>query len=107
MLAFLITTAVRTAQGSSTVAMMTATGILAGVVQSGSLACHPVYLALAIGCGSKPVAWMNDSGFWVIGQMSGMTESETLRYVTPMTALMGVVGLAGTLLAASLWPLGL
>ena len=24
----------------------------------------PVYLALAIGCGAKPIPWMNDSGFW-------------------------------------------
>ena len=57
------------------------------------LGCHPVYLAMAIGCGSKPVAWMNDSGFWVICKMSGMTEAEGLKYVTPMSIIMGVVGL--------------
>ena len=68
-------------------------------------ACHPVYLALAIGCGSKPIAWMNDSGFWVICKMSGMTEGEGLRFVTPMSILMGLVGLAATLLAASVWPM--
>jgi GntP family gluconate:H+ symporter len=104
-LAFLITAAIRTAQGSATVAMITAAGIFAGIGQSGQLGFHPVYLALAIGCGSKPIAWMNDSGFWVVGRMSGMTEGETLKYVTPMTTLMGVVGLAVVLIGVTLFPL--
>jgi GntP family gluconate:H+ symporter len=103
--AFLITTAVRTAQGSATVAMITAVGILSGLATSGQLPFHPVYLALAIGCGSKPIAWMNDSGFWVICKMSGMTEGEGLRYITPMTATMGLVGLGVTILGATWWPL--
>ena len=89
--AFLITAAIRTAQGSATVAMITAVGILSGLVAS--LSFHPVYLALAIGCGSKPIGWMNDSGFWVMTRMSGMTEAEGLKYITPLTSAMGVVGL--------------
>jgi len=104
-LAFLITTAIRTAQGSATVAMITAVGILSGLATSGDLGFHPVYLALAIGCGSKPIGWMNDSGFWVITKMSGMTEAEGLKYVTPMTAAMGVVGLIATMIAVTLFPL--
>ncbi len=101
-LAFGITTLIRTAQGSATVAMITAAGILAGMPDVGY---HRVYLALAIGCGSKPFAWMNDSGFWVICKMSGMTEGETLKTLSPMTALMGVVGLVVTMLGAMLFPL--
>lgn len=104
-MAWLITAAIRTAQGSATVAMMTAVGILAGLAQSGALLFHPVYLALAIGCGSKPIAWMNDSGFWVITRMSGMTEGEGLKYITPMTTLMGVVGLFVTIAGAMLFPM--
>lgn len=104
-LAFLITTGIRTAQGSATVAMITAVGILAGFADPAKLGCHPVYLALAIGCGSKPIAWMNDSGFWVICKMSGMTEAEGLRFVTPMSILMGLVGLLATLAGATLFPL--
>lgn len=96
-LAFGICTLIRTAQGSSTVAMMTTVGILAGI----PLPFHPVYLALAIGCGSKPISWMNDSGFWVICKMSGMTEKETLKTVTPMTASMGLVGLAVVMVGAT------
>lgn len=103
LLAFGITTAIRTAQGSATVAMITAVGILGGL--TAQLTFHPVYLALAIGCGSKPIAWMNDSGFWVITKMSGMTESEGLKYVTPMTASMGVIGLIVTLIGVKLFPL--
>ena len=102
LLAFAITTAIRTAQGSATVAMITAVGILGGM--SADLSFHPVYLALAIGCGSKPIAWMNDSGFWVITKMSGMTEAEGLKYVTPMTTCMGLVGLIVTLIGVNLYP---
>lgn len=102
-LAFLITAAVRTAQGSATVAMITSVGILSGL--AGDLSFHPVYLALAIGCGSKPIGWMNDSGFWVITKMSGMTEAEGLKYVTPMTSLMGVVGLIVVILGVCVLPM--
>ena len=65
---------------------------------------HPVYLALAIGAGSKPIAWMNDSGFWVITRMSGMIESQGLRYVTPMTALMGAAALGLLLIGVVYFP---
>lgn len=104
-LAFLVTTAIRTAQGSATVAMITSVGILAGIASTEQLGFHPVYLACAIGCGSKPLAWMNDSGFWVICKMSGMTETEGLKYITPMSAAMGVVGLAATMTLAWLFPM--
>ncbi|MEZ6132187.1 MAG: GntP family permease [Planctomycetaceae bacterium] len=102
--AFLVTTAVRSAQGSATVAMMTSAGIFGGLVASGAAGVDPLYVALAVGCGSKPIAWMNDSGFWVITRMSGMTEREGLRYVTPMTALAGLAGLAAVILGVVLFP---
>lgn len=101
-MAFAITALVRTAQGSATVAMITAAGILAGLPDLGF---HRVYLALAIGCGSKPFSWMNDSGFWVICKMSGMTEGETLKTISPMVASMGIVGLIVTMIGATLFPL--
>ncbi len=104
-LAFFVTALVRTAQGSATVAMITAAGILASFATSPDLGFHPVYLAMAIGCGSKPIAWMNDSGFWVICKMSGMTEAETLKTLTPMTTCMGLVGLAVTMVTSWLLPL--
>jgi GntP family gluconate:H+ symporter len=99
--AFVVTTAIRTAQGSATVAMITAVGLFRGI----ELPFHPVWLAVAIGCGSKPFSWMTDSGFWVICKMSGMTETETLESLTPMTAMMGLVGLAATIGGAILFPM--
>lgn len=104
-LAWLVTATVRTAQGSATVAMITAVGIVASFADPSQLGYHPLYIALAVGCGSKPLAWMNDSGFWVICKMSGMTEAETLKTLTPLTALMGVVGLVVTVIGAALFPL--
>jgi GntP family gluconate:H+ symporter len=85
--------------------MVTAVGIFAPLADPSLLGFHPVYLALAIGCGSKPFTWMADSGFWVISRMAGMTEWETLQTVTVQMALMGFAGLGVVLLAAWLWPL--
>jgi GntP family gluconate:H+ symporter len=104
-LAFLITSALRTAQGSAIVAMTTAIGVVGPVAAAGALGFHPVYLALAIGCGSKPIPWMNDAGFWIIGQTSGMTEAETLKTVSVMMTIMGIVGLGATVAGATLFPL--
>ena len=78
---------------------------MASFAAGGTLGFHPVYLALAIGFGSKMFMWMNDSGFWVIGKMSGMTELETLKFITPLTSLMGLVGLVLTILTASVFPM--
>jgi GntP family gluconate:H+ symporter len=104
-LAFLLTALIRTAQGSATVAMITAAGAFAGVAHADILGFSPVYLALAIGCGSKPIWWMNDSGFWVVSQMSGMTEAEGLKTLTPLLVVMGVVGLLCTMALAAVFPL--
>jgi GntP family gluconate:H+ symporter len=104
-LAFFVTAIVRTAQGSATVAMITAVGIIGGLAGSGQLGFHPLYLALVIGCGSKLVPWMNDSGFWVICKMSGMTEAETLKTCSTMMTLMGIVGLFVVMILARLFPL--
>lgn len=104
-LAYAVTAMVRTAQGSATVAMITAGGIIAPLASETELAYSALYLALAIGCGSKPVSWANDSGFWVIGRMSGMTPLETFKTVSVMMIVMSLVGLAVVTLGAVLLPL--
>jgi len=104
-LAALVAAAVRTAQGSVTVAMITAVGMVSGLAHGGTLPFHPVYLALAIGCGAKNFAWMNDSGFWVMARTSGMTEGETLRTVSVMNIYMALAGLAVVMLGAWLMPM--
>jgi GntP family gluconate:H+ symporter len=103
-IAFAVTVAIRTLQGSATVAMITSAGVLQGFALSGDLSFHPVYLAMAIGAGSKPVSWMTDSAFWVITRMSGMTEAEGLKVISPMSTAMGVSALAVSTLAAWLIP---
>ena len=104
-LAFLITAVVRTAQGSATVALITASGILSGMTQTEGLSYHPLYIGLAIGCGSKLIPWMNDAGFWIICKMSNLTEKETLKTFSPMLTIMGLTGLVVLLIAAKLMPL--
>ncbi|MCM8526001.1 MAG: GntP family permease [Lentisphaeraceae bacterium] len=101
-LAFFVTTLIRTAQGSATVAMITSVGIFSGMANQ--LAFDPLYLALAIGCGSKPFPWMNDSGFWVICKMSGMTEKETLKTSSTLMSLMALSGLIILMIASSIIP---
>lgn len=105
LVAFLLTALVRMAQGSATVSMITCGALMASLLQNVELSFHPVYLALAIGCGSKPGPWMNDSGFWVISKMSGMTEGETLKTFSVMLTLMGVAGFAVVWIASKVMPL--
>ena len=103
LLAFFATSAIRIAQGSATVAMITSVGIVGGLVSQG-FGVHPVYLALAIGCGAKPIPWMNDSGFWVVGKLAGLTEKETLQTFSVVIALQGIVGMLAVLVFAYLFP---
>jgi gluconate:H+ symporter, GntP family len=104
-LAFFVTALVRVAQGSATVAMVTGVGILSGFGSAATLGFHPLYLALAIGCGSKPGPWMNDSGFWVVSKTSGLTEVETLRSYSVMFTIMGFAGFGLVVLAAYFFPM--
>jgi GntP family gluconate:H+ symporter len=104
-LAWAVTATIRIAQGSATVAMITTAGILAPVVLEGAAGCHPVYVAIAIGCGSKMGMWMNDSGFWVIGTTAGMTESQTLKTAAAMLSIEGAVGLLVTIALAAAFPM--
>ena len=104
MLSFLLGALLKVAQGSGTVAMITVSTIMNPLVDP-SIGFDPVYVACAIGSGSLVGSWMNDSGFWVYKQMSGLTETEALRTWTPLLAVMGLVGFVVTQLAAILVPL--
>ncbi|MEY4885722.1 MAG: hypothetical protein RL151_1031, partial [Bacteroidota bacterium] len=104
-LAFFITMVVRTAQGSATVALITASGILSGMAQQANLGFHPVYLCLAIGSGAKLIPWMNDAGFWIMCKTSNLTETEALKTIAPMQSIMGLTGLILTMLAAWIYPM--
>ncbi len=103
-LGFSVAGVLKIAQGSSTVAMITGSAMLAGLVTHGSLGFHPVYLATAIGSGSLLGSWMNDSGFWIFAKMSGLTEVEALKSWTPALVVLAVTGLVATMLLAFLVP---
>ena len=105
LLAWSVSAVIRIAQGSATVAMITASAILYSIVSSGHpLPYHPMYLFLAIGFGSKALSWMNDSGFWTVSKFSGFTESETLKSWTVLVTSMSLIGLGQCLLVAKLFP---
>ncbi|MCW3109087.1 MAG: GntP family permease [Segetibacter sp.] len=104
-LAFIISAIIRTAQGSATVALITASGILSGMANSGHLQYHHLYIGLAIGCGAKLVPWMNDAGFWIVCKISNLTEKEALKTLSPLNTIMGITGLVIILIAAKFFPL--
>lgn len=103
--AYLVTALIRTAQGSATVAMITAGGMVGPLAMGAELSYSALYLALAIGCGSKPISWANDSGFWLIGRMTGMSPLETFKSVSVMMVLMSLSGLALIFAGAVFLPL--
>lgn len=73
-LPFLMALALKTAQGSSTVAMITTASIVAPLLSVLGLdsETHKVFAVLAIGSGAIAISHANDSFFWVMTQMSGM-----------------------------------
>lgn len=104
-LAFAISALLKFAQGSTTVAVITASGMVAAMTDVMQLGYHPVYLATAIGGGGLVGAWMNDSGFWIVAKMSGLTEMEALKSWTPMLAVLGTTSFVCSLLLAAVLPL--
>ena len=93
------------AQGSGTTAMIVVSGMLAPTVADVALPFNAVYLATAIGAGSLIGSWMNDSGFWIVAKMSGLTEAEALRTWTPLLLVLGVTSMTATVILAMLLPL--
>lgn len=105
LLGWLVAAVVRVAQGSATVAMLTSASIMAPMIAGGNLGCHPLYLFTSIGFGAMFMSWMNDSGFWVVSRLSGMTEKETLRTWSVQLTADSVIGLLVTLLMSKLLPM--
>ncbi len=105
--AFFISSLLKFAQGSSTVAMITTAGMIAAMVNPAMLGFNAVYLATAIGGGSLVGSWMNDSGFWIYSKMGGVTEVEALKTWTPLLALLGTVIFISTMLLALVLPMSI
>lgn len=90
-LSYLLALIIRVAQGSSTVTMITTSAIIYPLMGP-HLPYHPIYIFLSIGFASFSLAWMNDSGFWVVSRLSGMTEQETLKTFSVMLTVISLVG---------------
>jgi len=95
-LAWTIATLIRVATGSATVAMTTAAGIVAPIAASSNV--HAELLVLATGAGSLMLSHVNDAGFWLIKEFFDMTVPQTLKTWTVAETIIGVAGLAFTLL---------
>jgi GntP family gluconate:H+ symporter len=95
-LPFLLAAAIKTAQGSSTVAIITTAGLMAPVLPAlGLSADHARALAVvAIGAGSMVVSHGNDSYFWVVTQFSRMTVRQGYRLQTAGTFVEGLAAAA-------------
>lgn len=104
--AFGVAAIIKTAQGSSTVAMMTTAAMFDAIGATPSvLGFHPVYLCTTIAGGSLVVSWMNDSGFWVVSRMSGLTEVEAMKTWSILTGCIGTAAFVTSLVGAWLVPL--
>ena len=106
LLAFLVAGLIKFAQGSSTVSIITTASMFAAMgITPEMLGCNPVYLATTICSGSLVGDWLNDSGFWVVARMSGLTETETLKTFTVITGVVGLTGFGVALILSRLMPL--
>ena len=92
---FLLSAILKTAQGSSTVALVTTAGIVAPLLPALGLQ-TPTQIALAvmaIAAGAMTVSHANDSYFWVVTNFGGMTPQQGYRTQTLVTLLMGVTSI--------------
>ena len=101
LLAWTVAALIRVATGSATVAMTTAAGIVAPVAVA-TPGTSPELLVLATGAGSLVLSHVNDSGFWLIKEFFNMTVPQTLKTWTVAETIIGVAGLAFTLLLSLL-----
>ena len=95
MIAFLIAAVLKTAQGSSTVAIITTSAIIAPLLETfGLISITDKALAvLAVGAGAMTVSHINDSYFWVVSQFSHMKVKTALKGHTLGTLVQGTIGL--------------
>src|SRR5256884_1979552 len=105
-LGFGVASLIKIAQGSSTVAMITAAAMLAAMLPAnGRLPVHARYVRTAIASGSLVGTWMNDSGFSLFSKMGGLSDLVTFKSWTPVLASVGITSMVTTVVLALLVPL--
>ncbi|MEL0073855.1 MAG: GntP family permease [Flavobacteriaceae bacterium] len=102
---FLIAALLKTAQGSSTVAIITTSSIIFPLLPLLGLDSEmgKVWAILALGVGSMTVSHANDSYFWIVTQMGGLDVKSAFRSHTVGTFLQGLVGLGIVWLGFKMW----
>ncbi len=94
---------VRVAQGSATVAMITAAGMVAALIGDTAIGAFDLALIVtAIAAGASGVSHVNDSGFWLVSRIFNLSEAETLRSWTLATTVLSLTGLLVCLILAAL-----
>ncbi|MFZ0283201.1 MAG: gluconate:H+ symporter [Bacteroidales bacterium] len=100
-LAWVLAALVRITQGSATVAMITAAGIMSPLLSSFSLDQPNIALiVISIAAGATILSHVNDSGFWIVSKYLGMNEKQTLQSWTVMETIIAVSGLIFTLIVS-------
>ena len=104
-LPFLLAAALKTAQGSSTVALITTASILAPMMASLGFdsEVQKALVVVAIGTGSAMMSHANDSFFWVVTQMSGMNVKTGYRLFGVGTVVLGTSGALTVYIASLIW----
>jgi GntP family gluconate:H+ symporter len=97
-LAWLLAAVVRVSMGSATVAMAVASGVLAPM--AGTTGIRPELLVMATGSGSLMLSHVNDSGFWLVQSLFGISTKETLATWSVVETVLSIAGLLFTLLLA-------
>ena len=101
---FIIAATLRVVQGSATVALTTTAGLIAsGVTDAGYNNVQLAAMVVAVAAGSVVLSHVNDSGFWLVGNLLELDEVTTLRIWTVLETLIGVVGF---LLACAVFGVG-
>ena len=95
LLPFFIAALLKTAQGSSTVSIITTAAMIAPLLDALGLSSEmgKVLSVLAIGAGAMTVSHLNDSYFWVVSQFSKMSTNVALRSHTIATLLQGITAI--------------
>ncbi len=94
-LPFVIAAALKTAQGSSTVALSTTSAIVYPLLGSLGLASPmgAVLATMAVGCGAMVISHANDSYFWVVSQSSDLTFNLAYKCQSMANLVQGLVGI--------------
>ncbi len=90
---YLIACAIRIAQGSATVAMITTASLVTPMINSMNIE-GPMLavIVIAIASGATIASHVNDSGFWMVNRFFGLTEKQTLLSWTVMETIISLVG---------------